>query len=75
MLRGIEGAITIERRCRRHYAYETSDYYDPQKYSNYDKRKRYVFKKDYTDRYYLSGFMKWFVAKVCNSVTVFFLSH
>jgi hypothetical protein len=72
VLRGIEGAITTERRCRRHYGYECSELYDPLKYPNYDKTKRWEFKDAYSERHLLSGFMTWFVSKVCNSVTVFF---
>ncbi|WAO95663.1 Hypothetical protein NCS54_01329700 [Fusarium falciforme] len=63
VLRGIEGAITTERRCRRHYGFLFSEVYDPQKYPNYDKAKRRVFKTHYSNRYKLSGFVKWFVAK------------
>ncbi|KAJ4213220.1 hypothetical protein NW759_011064 [Fusarium solani] len=63
VLRGIEGAITTERRCRRHYGYECSELYDPLKYPNYDKTKRWEFKDAYSERHLLSGFMTWFVAK------------
>ena len=68
VLRGIEGAITTERRCRRHYGYVESRLYSPQKYPSYDKTKRRVIKSHYSGDYALTGFLAWFVAKVSNFV-------
>ncbi|KAI8712540.1 hypothetical protein NCS52_01352400 [Fusarium sp. LHS14.1] len=63
VLRGIEGAVTTERRCRRHYGYSGWKPYDPSKYPYFNKKKRSVVKLCYSGRYRLSGFMVWFVAK------------
>ncbi|KAJ4317355.1 hypothetical protein N0V84_007412 [Fusarium piperis] len=63
VLRGIEGAITTERRCRRHYGYECSEIYDARKYPDYDPNKRPLFKTYYSERWMLGGFMHWLVAK------------
>ncbi|RSL72961.1 hypothetical protein CEP53_000914 [Fusarium sp. AF-6] len=63
VLRGIEGAVTTERRCRRHYGHRVAKEYDPQKYPNYDKTKRVVLQDRYSKKWMLTGFMDWFVSK------------
>ena len=64
VLRGIEGSITTEKKCRRHYGYMSARPYDPNVHK-YDKSQRYVWYDIFQRRDYLSGFMKWKVAKVC----------
>ena len=64
VLRGLEGSIVREKKCRRHYGHKLSRLYNPFLHGDYDRAKRRV----WTDYVYgeeqLSGFMYWKIGKV-----------
>ncbi|KAK8143159.1 hypothetical protein G3M48_007622 [Beauveria asiatica] len=63
VLRGLEGSIVREKKCRRHYGTMFAHKYDPVEHGNYDRSKRRV----YTDPFYhderLTGFIDWQISK------------
>ncbi|KAH7324857.1 hsp70-like protein [Stachybotrys elegans] len=63
VLRGIEGAITRKRRCRKHYGFEASYLYKPEVHSGYDKATRRTWYSRFLNDNYLTGFMEWCIAK------------
>ncbi|KAL7947533.1 actin-like ATPase domain-containing protein [Trichoderma barbatum] len=44
VLRGLEGSIVTEKKCRRHYGHSLSKAYNPSLHSNFDHDTRYVWK-------------------------------
>lgn len=71
VLRGIEGAIITEKRCRRHYGIKRSRVYDSALHKPFDKKKRRVFKHDFEDKWMLTGFMHWMISKVCHFSAIY----
>ncbi|KAM0425881.1 hypothetical protein ACHAPT_008819 [Fusarium lateritium] len=63
VLRGIEGGITTEKRCRRYYGHRISYGYDQAKHGNYNRATRTVWRDHYRGRDMLDGFVDWFVSK------------
>ncbi|KPM42135.1 hypothetical protein AK830_g4382 [Neonectria ditissima] len=63
VLRGIEGAITTERRCRRHYGYNSSELYDEVLHKSFDENTRYIFENPFEHELCLTGFMRWWIHK------------
>lgn len=64
VLRGLEGSIVRQKKCRRHYGYVASLEYDPYAHAGFDAQKRYVWTEQITNVEYLTGFMQWEVYKV-----------
>ncbi|CAM1511902.1 Fc.00g094150.m01.CDS01 [Cosmosporella sp. VM-42] len=67
VVRGLEGSIVKEKKCRRHYGHVLSEPYDPERHRNFDKKKRFIYKHSWFDREYLTGFMYWEIRKVSYS--------
>ncbi|KKP05800.1 hypothetical protein THAR02_02084 [Trichoderma harzianum] len=63
VLRGLEGSIVRQKKCRRHYGYVSSLEYDPSAHAGFDAQKRYVWTEQITNVEYLTGFMQWEVYK------------
>ncbi|OAA45111.1 Hsp70 family protein [Beauveria brongniartii RCEF 3172] len=63
VLRGLEGSIVREKKCRRHYGTEFTHIYDPAKHGNYDRSKRYVYTSAFDHCKHLSGFINWQFSK------------
>ncbi|OAA77585.1 Hsp70 family protein [Akanthomyces lecanii RCEF 1005] len=59
VLRGLEGCIVREKKCRRHYGFELCHVYVPAKHSNYDRSKRHVYTDKFDGLDYLTGFVQW----------------
>lgn len=66
VLRGLEGSIITERKCRRHYGFEIAQYYDPVRDKGYDSMKRTIFVSAVTGDKYLTGGVTWLIGKVSN---------
>ncbi|KAK1465439.1 hypothetical protein CCUS01_07556 [Colletotrichum cuscutae] len=64
VLRGVEGSITTEKRCRRHYGHMLSLEYCPEKHKGYDASKRRVYIDPFDRLTYLTGFMVWVIGKI-----------
>ncbi|KAM0287963.1 hypothetical protein ACHAQH_000030 [Verticillium albo-atrum] len=62
VLRGLEGSITTQRKCRRHYGYQHSRTYDPVAHRGYDKSKRELYVDPFKGQC-LTGFMSWNIGK------------
>ncbi|CAH0044717.1 unnamed protein product [Clonostachys solani] len=71
VLRGLEGSIVKEKKCRRHYGYALSHPYYPSLHAGYDKVKRFTHYDRFEKTDYLTGFMTWSMGKgtVINSST------
>ncbi|KAJ3492701.1 hypothetical protein NLG97_g5203 [Lecanicillium saksenae] len=63
VLRGLEGSIVREKKCRRHYGIGISRRYDPVTYPNYDTTKRSVWFDPFQRQEQLTGFMNWAIEK------------
>ncbi|KAH6606450.1 actin-like ATPase domain-containing protein [Trichoderma cornu-damae] len=63
VLRGLEGSIVRQKKCRRHYGHTISNVYKPFIHTNFDKEKRKVWMDHVHNVEYLSGFMLWEVGK------------
>ncbi|KAM0670580.1 hypothetical protein MY8738_000775 [Beauveria namnaoensis] len=63
VLRGLEGSIVREKKCRRHYGSEFSHVYVPARHENYDRNKRRVYHRPFANRKYLTGFIGWQINK------------
>lgn len=66
VLRGLEGSIVRQKKCRRHYGFVASLEYDPSAHAGFDEQKRFVWTEQVTNVEYLTGFMQWDVGKVSN---------
>lgn len=66
VLRGLEGSIVRQKKCRRHYGHTLSNEYIPSIHTDFDKEKRKVWMDNIKGTEYLSGFMFWKVNKVSN---------
>lgn len=66
VLRGIEGSISSEKKCRRHYGHAVSHPYDPLLDASFDRDTRWVWKYmfDPERRQFLTGYMSWKIHKV-----------
>ncbi|KAL7790952.1 actin-like ATPase domain-containing protein [Trichoderma ceciliae] len=63
VLRGLEGSIVRQKKCRRHYGHTLSKEYIPSIHTDFDKKKRKVWMDHVQNAKYLSGFMFWEVDK------------
>ncbi|KAM3433684.1 hypothetical protein MY4824_005810 [Beauveria thailandica] len=63
VLRGLEGSIVREKKCRRHYGTELVRRFVPTSHGNYDRSKRLVFTDVFDGCEYLSGFIHWQISK------------
>ncbi|KAM3510631.1 hypothetical protein MY11210_005716 [Beauveria gryllotalpidicola] len=63
VLRGLEGSIVREKKCRRHYGTMMSHEYDPAQHCNYDRSKRYLYTDLFDGCKYLTGFIDWQISK------------
>ncbi|CAG9983343.1 unnamed protein product [Clonostachys byssicola] len=63
VLRGLEGSIVKEKKCRRHYGYSIGQRYYPTLHAGYDKAKRFTYYSKFNRADYLSGFMNWSIGK------------
>ncbi|KAM3500197.1 hypothetical protein MY10362_006621 [Beauveria mimosiformis] len=63
VLRGLEGSIVWEKKCRRHYGTEFNHIYNPTEYSDYDRSKRRVFTNAFNECKRLTGFINWQISK------------
>ncbi|CAH0022627.1 unnamed protein product, partial [Clonostachys rhizophaga] len=63
VLRGLEGSIVKEKKCRRHYGYTLSHRYNPSLHAGYNKLKRFTHYDRFSKADYLSGFMNWSIGK------------
>ncbi|KAM3557081.1 hypothetical protein ARSEF4850_005239 [Beauveria asiatica] len=63
VLRGLEGSIVREKKCRRHYGTELAYEFVPAQDKNYDRSKRQVFTDIFDGCEYLSGFIHWQISK------------
>ncbi|VUC31051.1 unnamed protein product [Clonostachys rosea] len=63
VLRGLEGSIVKEKKCRRHYGYAHSRRYSPSTHAGYDRLKRFTHYNIFDQADYLSGFMSWSMGK------------
>ncbi|KAL6822786.1 actin-like ATPase domain-containing protein [Trichoderma sp. SZMC 28015] len=63
VLRGLEGSIVREKKCRKHYGHALAKVYNPSLHSNYNAQRRSIYKDvmDRVDR--LTGFMFWQIPK------------
>jgi len=59
VLRGVEGSITTQKKCRRHYGHTLGKEYDAALHFNFDENKRRLWKDKWINEQYLSGFMFW----------------
>lgn len=64
MLRGLEGSIVTQKKCRRHYGFHLGLEYNPDIHMGYDKSTRHVWYCPFTDKQWLSGFIAWKINKV-----------
>ncbi|KAH7195423.1 hypothetical protein DER44DRAFT_704305 [Fusarium oxysporum] len=63
VLRGVEGSMSKQKKCRRHYGHTMSRTYDPAVHFNFDENKRRLWNDPWTKEQNLSGFMNWEIAK------------
>ncbi|KAF5981277.1 Hsp70 chaperone protein [Fusarium bulbicola] len=63
VLRGVEGSMVRQKKCRRHYGHSISRTYDPAVHFNFDENKRRLWNDPWTKEQNLSGFMDWEIAK------------
>ncbi|KAL7802898.1 actin-like ATPase domain-containing protein [Trichoderma afarasin] len=63
VLRGLEGSIVRQKKCRRHYGYALSHDYIPSSHAGFDAQKRYVWTDQFQNAEKLTGFMHWEVGK------------
>ncbi|KAH0499221.1 hypothetical protein TgHK011_006426 [Trichoderma gracile] len=63
VLRGLEGTVVRQKKCRRHYGHELSEVYLPLIHVKYDQQKRYVWTDHFSNTKQLSGFMFWEINK------------
>ncbi|KAJ0131460.1 Secondary metabolism regulator laeA [Fusarium oxysporum f. sp. albedinis] len=63
VLRGVEGSMSKQKKCRRHYGHTMSRAYDPAVHFNFDENKRRLWNDPWTKEQNLSGFMNWEIAK------------
>lgn len=63
VLRGLEGCIVRERKCRRHYGCTVSLPYIPQLHGRYRTETRRVWRDPFKKADYLNGFMDWQISK------------
>ncbi|KAH8715147.1 Heat shock protein 12B [Beauveria bassiana] len=63
VLRGLEGSIVREKKCRRHYGTELGQRYIPAQHENYDRSKRRVYIHAFYNHEYLDGFLDWQISK------------
>ncbi|EWG55683.1 hypothetical protein FVEG_17568 [Fusarium verticillioides 7600] len=63
VLRGVEGSMVRQKKCRRHYGHSISRTYDPAVHYNFDENKRRLWNDPWTKEQNLSGFMDWEIAK------------
>ncbi|KAF5669335.1 hsp70 [Fusarium circinatum] len=63
VLRGVEGSMFRQKKCRRHYGHSISRTYDPAVHFNFDENKRRLWNDPWTKEQNLSGFMDWEIAK------------
>jgi hypothetical protein len=61
----VEGSISTQKKCRRHYGHTLSMEYDPAKHFNFDENRRHLWTDKWAKEQYLSGFMLWEIGKVC----------
>ncbi|KAL7805233.1 actin-like ATPase domain-containing protein [Trichoderma aethiopicum] len=63
VLRGLEGDIVRQKKCRRHYGHSMSLPYSPTIHAQFDTKKRYVWTDHVKGEELLTGFMFWEVSK------------
>ncbi|KAH0528137.1 hypothetical protein TsFJ059_003035 [Trichoderma semiorbis] len=63
VLRGLEGSIVRQKKCRRHYGYSLSRTYIPSIHADFDAQKRYIWMDQFKNEESLTGFMEWNVGK------------
>ncbi|CAG9945212.1 unnamed protein product [Clonostachys rosea f. rosea IK726] len=63
VVRGLEGSIVREKKCRRHYGYSVGRPFDHWLHRRFNKSKRYVFTDMVENKKFLTGFMKWKIKK------------
>ncbi|KAK1240839.1 hypothetical protein MKX07_006272 [Trichoderma sp. CBMAI-0711] len=63
VLRGLEGTIVRQKKCRRHYGHTLSRAYDSSTHVNFDQVKRYVWMDHFRNEKNLTGFMFWKINK------------